>query len=295
MSPALAKALSGAAPEGYLRQVVFMTDGSVGNERELFAQIQQDLGSSRLFTVGIGSAPNAFFMRKAAEFGRGTYTYIGDVSDVQGQMQDLFSKLENPVITNLTAQLPESSEAYPATLPDLYLGEPVVMTVRLPQSAASSDIVISGNIAGDPWQRRLLGLGGRNSEAQSEARDTGLAQLWARDKIDSLSDDMVGESGETFEQLEQTITQVALDYNLVSDYTSLVAIDTTPVRPEEAGLERGDVLQTLPAGQNYDGIFGYPNTATPALRHILLGMMALLLALISVLPGSSERPGRRAL
>lgn len=291
MSPALARALSGSAPEGYLRQVVFMTDGSVGNETALFAQIRRDLGGSRLFTVGIGSAPNAFFMRKAAEFGRGTYTYIGDLNDVQGQMQDLFSKLENPVITNLNVQLPESSEAYPATLPDLYLDEPVVMTVRLPQSSMSHDIVISGNIAGDPWQRRLLGLGGRNSQSE----DTGLPQLWARDKIDSLSDDMVGQSGEAYDELEQTITQVALDYTLVSDYTSLVAIDTTPVRPEEAGLERGDVLQTLPAGQNYDAIFGYPNTATPALRHILLGMMALLLALVSVLPGSSERPRGRAL
>jgi Ca-activated chloride channel family protein len=265
-----------------------MTDGSVGNETALFAQIRRDLASSRSFTVGIGSAPNAFFMRKAAELGRGTYTYIGEVNEVQGQMQDLFSKLENPVITNLHAQLPDNSEAYPATLPDLYLGEPVMMTIRLPQAGTSGeivkDIIISGNIAGDPWQRRLLGLGSSAEARATSDQNNGLPQLWARDKIDDLSDDMVGQTGETYNNLEQTITQVALDYNLVTDYTSLVAIDTTPVRPEDADLERGDVLQTLPAGQNYDAIFGYPNTATPALRHILLGMVALLLALIGLLP-----------
>src|SRR4030095_12455289 len=67
MQPALEAALAGAAPAGILRQVVFMTDGAVGNEEALLGSIAANLGNSRLFTVGIGSAPNAFFMRKAAQ------------------------------------------------------------------------------------------------------------------------------------------------------------------------------------------------------------------------------------
>ena len=54
-----------------LRQVIFITDGAVGNEAALFEQISAQLGRNRLFTVGIGSAPNSWFMSKAAQFGRG--------------------------------------------------------------------------------------------------------------------------------------------------------------------------------------------------------------------------------
>jgi Ca-activated chloride channel family protein len=79
MLPALLAALKDATPndESRLRQVIFLTDGEVGNEAELFAAIDRNIGRSRLFTVGIGSAPNAYFMSGAARAGRGTYTYIG--------------------------------------------------------------------------------------------------------------------------------------------------------------------------------------------------------------------------
>ncbi|MEM7736728.1 MAG: marine proteobacterial sortase target protein [Deinococcota bacterium] len=296
MAPALERALGGRPPEGFLRQVVFITDGSVGNEVELFGQIQRDLRGARLFTVGIGSAPNSFFMRKAAEAGRGSYTYIGDLREVQGEMQTLFTKLENPVITNLTVRLPEGSDAYPETIPDLYLGEPVVLSVRLPERASNADIVIAGEIAGNPWERRLLGLG---SQVEDDAGDDvdnarqGLRQLWARAKVDSLEDNMLGEDNEGIAKLEERITQVALEHSLVSAYTSLVAIDVTPIRPENADATSGEVPQTLPAGQSYDAIFGgYPNTATPSLRHLFLGVLALVLAIIGLVPNRSHSKKR---
>ena len=69
--PRLSMALDSPPTETHLRQVIFITDGSVGYEDELFSMIEQGLGAARLFTVGIGSAPNSWFMRKAAEAGRG--------------------------------------------------------------------------------------------------------------------------------------------------------------------------------------------------------------------------------
>ena len=81
MRPALIRALtqtSEAETPRALRQIIFITDGLVGNEHDLFKIVQQDLGKSRLFTVGIGSAPNSHFMRKAAEFGKGPFTFIGN-------------------------------------------------------------------------------------------------------------------------------------------------------------------------------------------------------------------------
>ena len=89
MAPALALALRpNAAEDGArLRQVVFVTDGAVSNESQLFRDITAQLGSSRLFTVGIGSAPNSYFMRKAAEVGRGSFIYIGEIAEVADRLR----------------------------------------------------------------------------------------------------------------------------------------------------------------------------------------------------------------
>src|SRR5438876_771816 len=106
MPPPLMRALEGGEGDGRLRQVIFLTDGGVGNEAELFEIIHKLLGDRRLFTVGIGSAPNSHFMRGAARYGRGTFTYIGAVSEVQEKMTALFRKLEAPALTDLRLELP---------------------------------------------------------------------------------------------------------------------------------------------------------------------------------------------
>jgi len=80
----------------YLRQGIFLTDRAIGNEDQLFSGIGQNLGRSRLFTVGIGSAPNSHFMSRAASIGRGSFTYIGDLAQVSARMGELFAKLEPP-------------------------------------------------------------------------------------------------------------------------------------------------------------------------------------------------------
>ena len=86
-----------------VRQVVFLTDGEIGNEQQLFDTISAMRGRSRVFMVGIGSAPNSFLMTRAAELGRGTFTHIGSVEQVEERMRALFGKLESPAVTNLTA------------------------------------------------------------------------------------------------------------------------------------------------------------------------------------------------
>ena len=127
MRPALKLALSTPPQETHLRQIVFITDGSVGNEDEMFSIIEQQLGSARLFTVGIGSAPNSLFMRKAAEAGRGSYTFISALHEVSEKMDALFRKLEHPQVTDIEVHWPSGVivDSYPSTVPDLYLGEPV--------------------------------------------------------------------------------------------------------------------------------------------------------------------------
>ena len=96
MRPALTRVLQGPVSETHLRQIVFITDGSVGNEAELVTLIERELGAARLFTVGIGSAPNGWFMRKAAEAGRGTSTTVSALHEVEERMERLVRKLEQP-------------------------------------------------------------------------------------------------------------------------------------------------------------------------------------------------------
>ena len=121
-----------------LRQIIFITDGSVGNEESLMQLISNKLENSRLFTVGIGSAPNSYFMSEAAKMGRGTFTYIGSVDQVQEKMLDLLTKLQHPAITDIELQLNTSPlqsnrqlEFYPNVISDLYKGEPLVLSYRL--------------------------------------------------------------------------------------------------------------------------------------------------------------------
>ena len=142
MLPALQRALAPQPQQQRLRQIVFVTDGSVGNESALFELIRTQLGGSRLFTIGIGSAPNSHFMRRAAEFGRGSFTYIGSIPEVAARMEGLFHKLETPALTDIELQLPAAPKAefYPRNIPDLYLGEPVVVALRW-QGAAQNALL----------------------------------------------------------------------------------------------------------------------------------------------------------
>jgi len=265
--PALKTALKGTAPATHLRQVVFLTDGQVGNEDELFGVIRDQLGTSRLFTIGIGSAPNSHFMRKAAEFGRGTFTYVGSTSDVQAQMDAMLRKLERPVLTDVTVDgLDQADEMFPARIPDLYEGEPIVLAVKSAHLPAA--VTLRGVLGRTPWTSTV--------SLQNGSPREGLAVHWARSKIDSLMDRQ--QYGQEDPSIRQAVLDVALGHHLVSKYTSLVAVDHEPIRPTDKTLATHMLKTNLPEGQDYQAIFGLPRTATSAQLQILVGTACLILA-----------------
>ena len=268
MLPALQRALDGKE-HTKLRQVIFLTDGQVGNEDELFKTISARLGDSRLFTIGIGSAPNSYFMRKAAEFGRGTFTYIGKTTEVQDKMEALFQKVEQPALTDITIDLPPDTHAemFPSRIPDLYLGEPVVVSLKadtLPDQA-----MLHGRFGRTPWQTDL-------SLSKGQQRG-GISVFWARAKIDSLMNEQIQVTEKN--AIRQSIIDVALQHHLVSRYTSLVAVDVTPVRPLDQTLKTHAMNTNLPHGQDYEHIFGWPQTATSGQLKIFIGVLCLTVAL----------------
>lgn len=273
MRPALQRALSHAQPGRLIRQVVFLTDGAVGNEQALFALIQQRLGDSRLFTVGIGSAPNAYFMRRAARFGRGSFTFIGAAGEVEAKIAALFAELSQPVLTDLDLawELPPGAppvEQAVEVLPDLYAGRPLVVAIAGAQPPLG--VTIKGRFGTSRWTHHAPLHGG--------AAAPGVHALWARRRIEEWLDARV--SGVDPEQIRAAVVTLALAHHLVSPFTSLVAVDKTPSRPANNSLRSSSVPVRLPAGWSAEAVFGrLPATATPAPLFALLGLLALLSAL----------------
>ncbi|MDI9244009.1 marine proteobacterial sortase target protein [Marinobacter sp. CHS3-4] len=279
MAPALDAALQDhrvetVAGNQRLRQVVFITDGSVGNEAALFRQIRQQLGDTRLFTVGIGSAPNMHFMREAARYGRGTYTAISSTSDVKRPLDELFGKMESPVLTDIQVDWPQSGanqNAQPRRIGDLFLGEPMVQVVRGHQP--NGRLTMSGRLPdGSQWTETL--------NLENAALGSGLHRVWAREQIDGLLaartlGQSKGEESETTVQAQ--VTALGLEHQLITPYTSFLAVDKTPARPAESALTSDSVPTLLPAGSSA-GMLRYPQTATWAPLMQALGLLGLMIS-----------------
>jgi Ca-activated chloride channel family protein len=248
MVPAMSAALTDrtANDADRVRQVVFLTDGAIGNEQQLFDTITAMRGRSRVFMVGIGSAPNTYLMTRAAELGRGTFTHIGSVEQVEERMRGLFAKLENPAVTGLSARFSETkADLTPAVLPDLYRGEPLVLAAKLDKLAGS--VEIKGRIGDRPWVVKL--------PLERAAEGRGLSKLWARRKI---ADAEVARTTRQIapEDADKTIVALALDHQLVTRLTSLVAVDKTPSRPDGERLKLAELPINLPAGWDFEKVFG---------------------------------------
>lgn len=305
MVPAMRAALTDKlADTNMVRQIVFLTDGAIGNEQQLFETITAMRGRSRIFMVGIGSAPNTYLMTRASELGRGAFTHIGSVEQVEERMRGLFAKLENPAVTGLTARFSEAkADITPAIIPDIYRDEPLVLAAKLDKLAGSLEI--KGRVGDWPWSVTL--------PLQNAAEGKGLSKLWARRKIGDA------EVARTLREMapedtDKTILALALDHQIVTRVTSLVAVDKTPSRPEGERLKLSELPINLPAGWDFAKVFGerqqltptqlrerradagqpaarrpapvtpdairLPKTATPAALKMIAGLILIVLALI---------------
>ena len=283
MRPALQMGLNVARGSERLRQVIFITDGAVSNETDLFSEIKAHLGDSRLFTVGIGSAPNSYFMRKAALAGRGTFTYVSQAKDVSHKMNSLFRKLASPALTDLGFDINDpSASVLPQPLPDLYLGEPVYVAFKSRNFPKFAEL--SGKLDGVPSSLRV--------SLQNPLRHDGVAVEWARRKITALQETYreasVGDysslsSKARKQKIRNEIVDLAIFHHQVSKFTSLVTVDIDP----EVSVRAGGLLKShrTPANRpkGWVGASSSANkgirlaqTATDARYRLLMGFMLLL-------------------
>ena len=268
-APALSMALNDEVKTGRIRQIVFITDGSIGNEDQIFSMIKSRLGANRLFPIGIGSAPNSHLMTKIAEYGRGSFTYIGDISEVAMKMGELFNRLENPIVTDITTHWPKhfKVDITPEIIPDLYQGEPLVIIAETDKFATGS-VQISGMFAGRKWNRSV--------DLETQTNQQGIGQVWARRKISEHMGSLRGGAAE--DKVRQAIMHLALEHSLITKYTSLVAVDITPSRTTEF-MYRQRLPLNLPNRWSQAKIFGtLPQTATPSAMHLMLSALLSILA-----------------
>ena len=300
MIPALELALRDREIHGpALRQVVFITDGAVGYEDAVFKRIKKLLGRSRLFTVGIGQAPNRHFMQRAAKAGRGSYTYIRDLGNVGKSMSVLFDKLKRPVMTDIKIHwLGSEPDTAQRQLPDLHDGEPLVFSARLASDTRGFEI--SGRLADKYWQQRIT-FASTDSPVTSADNirpfdQSGVSTIWAREKIAALleqqqqtdrtgSQDVLAEYTEhsisTYpaSSIRQQVVDIALDHQLVTPYTAFVAIDDITTRQEGQFSEKFSMANSVPSGSLQ--LLPLPQTATAMEFLSLLSALCFLVALLA--------------
>lgn len=264
MLPAMAAALKldDQSNPTAVRQVIFLTDGAISNEQGLFDILASRRGRSRVFMVGIGSAPNSFLMNRAAEVGRGTFTHIGAAEQVAERMAELTNKLSTPAVTGLAAKFSETQvKVTPDPLPDVYAGEPLYIFARM--ESLKGSLTLSGQAGDQTWQQVI--------DLADAEPGLGIAKLWARRAIANAE---VSRTLGTLSagQADAAILALAIDHQLVSRLTSLIAIDETPARPAGAALTQADVPLNLPAGWQFEKIFGAKPPVHKASTHAVLAV-----------------------
>ncbi len=234
-----------------LRSVVLLTDGYIGNEAEVIAEVQRQLKpGNRLYSFGVGSSVNRFLLNRLAEVGRGTAQIIRQDEPTQEVAETFFRQINNPVLTNIQVSWQgegTSAQIYPLAAPDLFANQPLVLFGRK-SDRRNGTIQITGMAAGGQRYEQTLSV---NFDQSSD--NPAIAQLWGRARIKDLMNQMFG--GEIKSGVE-AVTQTALDYNLLSQYTAFVAV-SEEVRVEPDGTRRRvQVPVELPEGVSYEGIFG---------------------------------------
>ncbi|MGB8477114.1 MAG: marine proteobacterial sortase target protein [Candidatus Acidiferrum sp.] len=274
MLPALLHLMQKPEIPGYVRNIILLTDGDLGNEEEVFAALRRNLGAARLFTVAIGSAPNFFLATKMAQFGRGTFTHIANNSEITEQMGRLLETIESPVLTDvkLSFEGVQVSNLYPQQTPDLFLRQPLVVYGRITQG--TKGIV------------HLTARAGDQTYAASFAFDTskstfhpGITTLWARQRVEDLMDKWRLADEDARAGIRSELITHAIQYHLVTRFTSLVAVEEI-VANAGGELKTVPVPTELPAGMQMDKVFGAPATGTADAFFEALGVVLLLMSMI---------------
>jgi len=248
---ALQTAMSLKINDNYSRSFVIVTDGYVTVEKESFDYIRQHLNKANFFPFGIGSSVNRYIIEGMAHVGMGTPFVVTNSDDAKEIATKFKTYIQSPVLTNIKVEY-EGFEAYdiePLTVPDVFAERPVLIYGKY-KGAAKGIIKISG-ISGQGLYTQTLKV----SDFKASKQNTAVMYLWARERVKMLSDyASIGNS----EEYKSEVVSIGLKYNLLTQYTSFVAVDSEKRNPSG---QYNTVVQplALPEGvSNYATSNNYP-------------------------------------
>ena len=245
--------------KNYLRQVIFITDGQLSNEEEIFRDIKLHLADSKLFTISIGSAPNNFFMKKAANYGKGAFTHIANINEVSQKMLEFFQKIENPSLSDIKINGKDLE------IENLYYGESIYHSFV--SKILDKKLILSGKIGEKDYSQTIL--------IENKNASSGIDKLWAKDNIDKLMSKYYIAYANDRKTIKSFVEKIALSHSLVSKFTSLVAVDKTPARTQQEILKSQQVKTKIPDGWKRLSIKA-PQTATNSELFIMLGLLFMI-------------------
>ena len=242
-----------AASDGRIRSVVLITDGYIGNDNEVIAAVQKNLKpGNRLYSFGVGSSVNRYLLDRVAEMGRGTSRVVRQDEPTQSVAEKFFRQINNPVLTNIQVKWEgdgSAPEIYPSNAPDLFAEQPLVLFGKK-GDRANGKLKITGIAAGGERFEQTLDVN-FDANPQSVSNNLGIAQLWGRARIKDLMSQMFG--GEV-KSLVDAVTQTALNYRLLSQYTAFVAVSEEVRVNPDGGKVTVQVPVLLPEGVNFGAI-----------------------------------------
>jgi len=208
-------------PEGEddrMRFVLLMTDGFIGNEREIFREVNEHLGQARVFGFGVGSAVNRYLLTRLAEVGRGDAQVVTLDESPEAAADVFHERIGRPYLTDVAIDWGdlEVADAYPRRLPDLFADRPLVVHARY-GAGGSGEVTIRGRVAGRPFEQTVDVTLPSEGDARPE-----LESVWARTRIRDLMTAMALQPNEA---LREEVTQLGLRHHLLTQWTAFLAID----------------------------------------------------------------------
>lgn len=236
-----------------VRIVCFMTDGYVGNDMEILDAIKKDIGHTRIFSFGVGTSVNRYLLDNMAKIGRGAAEYVTLGSPGREAADRFHDRIGNPLLTDISVDWGglAVTQVYPETPSDLFSGKPLIIKGRYTKPG-SGRITVSGRHGDDTWSQTV--------DAVLPAKEPGhaaLPALWAREHINQLTEaDLLGiEQGKPDPVIKTSIIKTALEFRLMSQYTSFVAVEDKIVTRGGKPVKVAVPVE-MPQGVSYEGIFG---------------------------------------
>ena len=263
MMKAIKASMDPSDKQDHVRIVCFMTDGYVGNDMEIIGEVQKH-PNARVFAFGIGGSVNRFLLDGMAKYGRGEVEYVGLNDDGSAAAKRFHERVRNPLLTDISVDwngMPVS-DVYPKTIPDLFSAKPVILSGRY-SGNGKGVIRLKGKMSGRDFVREIP-----VDFSSTEQRDV-LATLWACTRVDDLmGQDMTGaQQGTMKDDLKQQIVQLGLDYRLMTQFTSFVAVEEMIVT-EGGQPRRIDVPVEVPEGVNRDTAYPEEKVAFGRLQNL---------------------------